>query len=1211
MASRRPSRPPKNGEPPLDWAPTQAVDEPILNGPYEEPSEHWVYRDGVPFKMSGRRPASYWFKTKKLAAGQQQMFAEQERDELDLVNRLRKDVKRWREAGYRGASAVTRDLFAYWFDAARPRRLFFCQREAVETVVYLLEIGLPKRLSATGYKTFEVDAATIDKLVTGERPAFVPADAEQWPRLVDAPADGGLLPLVRLGCKMATGSGKTIVMAMIIAWAFCNRGRNPASTQYPNGVVVCAPNLTVKKRLDVLKPESPQNFYDQFDLIPNKYRELMGGGRVLVTNWHAFGLKSEHSEGGTSYRVVQKGDETPDAFTKDRLGDLASRLPILVLNDEGHHCWRAAPGAKDIDKKGMTAEQTAALEEEADEARVWLAGLDRFNNCGLLGKEHRGVLATIDLSATPFYLSNSGYPEGSPFPWLVSDFGLVDAIESGIVKIPRLPVRDDAKTTDEVGRPDPKFFRLWRHIQDNLSAADKIGKKAKPEAILREAESALATLASQWKLRFEKIHESTLGERPIPPVTVVVCDNTDVAEVVYRRISGERTETVLNEQGKAVEKVVYDTGAALFPELANDERVRHTIRIDTKLLKKIETDEGESKDEAAKALRDLIDTVGKRGMSGEYVRCVVSVSMLTEGWDANNVTHILGVRAFDSQLLCEQVVGRGLRRMSYDVNPATKRLDAEYVDVYGIPFSLIPFKGQAKSEKPDDAPQHRIFAVEEKAQYRIDMPVVEGYTYDIRSSGIRCDVDKLEGLVVNAEPTAVYLQCARGYEEDGAHVAQTEFIKQTRDEFHAATRFQQVIFRLAQLITDDLVAGATGKVAEELKKNLLARHTLYPDIVRILNEYIAKRVTFAKNVDKRELALERYAILVRERVRAGILPAAACENAPLLPIVNSYHPVASTAGVDETTRRPIRTLGKSHLNAAILMSSWEAQAIDVLEDMDAVEAFAPNSRKIGFQIPWEYMGNPRRYEPDFIVRMQGGVHVLLEIKGGLGRVHGEDEVLAKNAAAKKWVEAVNNARRYGQWAFVICEDVAKLRTRLEAHAQQAVVLPFRKVSPKASDQYKTCVPLISLRAAAGAWSEEQTSIEEFGDADLEWASWDAKRKFAKGMFVARVRGKSMEPTIPDGSYVLFRTAPLPSSPERPVLVRYAGAADPETGGQYTVKLYREEATPSGERRVVLRPANPTFAPLILTASDEGGVRVIAELVEVLGPGSVSREEAEA
>ena len=706
---------------------------------------------------------------------------------------------------------------------------------------------------------------------------------------------------------------------------------------------------------------------------------------------------------------------------------------------------------------------------------------------------------------------------------------------------------------------------------------------------------------------------SSHGQNAVPPVLIVVCDNTELAEVVYRYISGERVEKQLGDDGKEKDAVVYGEGK-LFPELlSNTERVRRTVRIDSKLLGKLETEEGESRDDAAKALRDLIDTVGKRGQPGEQVRCVVSVSMLTEGWDANNVTHILGIRAFGSQLLCEQVVGRGLRRVSYDVNKETGRLEAEYVDVYGIPFSLIPFKGKPKSSQETDAPQHRIFSVAEKAHYRIDMPIVEGYTYDLRESGIDADTSRMEPVHVEKLPTEVYLKVARGYEEEGAALSPDDTIRQTREAFYESTRPQQVLFRIAAMITDDLVAGASGPVGAKLKDTVLSRHTLFPEILRILTEYVRTKVKFAPGVDTRELALTRYATLVKERVIAGILPRATSAEAPLLPIVNRYEGVASTEGVDEVTRRPIRPLGKSHLNAAAVLSGAfaekkgeidEARALDILEDMDAVEAFAPNSRKIGFQIPWEYQGTTRRYEPDYVVRVRGGKRVILEIKGGKGRIHGEDEVKAKNAAARKWVAAVNNAKRYGEWAFEVCEHLRDLRAILERHASPAPggAWPLRKVTPSARERYKTCLPLIGLRAAAGAWSDVQESLPELDDPDVEWVTWDGVRSLHEDMFVARVIGRSMDPAIPHDSYCAFRRVSYPSSPDRAVLVRYAGAADPDTGGQYTVKYYREDTGPNGEKVVRLQPANGDYEALLVTASSEGEVRVIAEVVEVLKKG---------
>ena len=432
-------------------SPVQAVPDPILSGPYEEPKQHWTYqKDGAPQMMAGRRPASYWFKSHRLGSSEgEQLFTETESDDLPLVNRLRQDVARWREVGYRGASEVTKDLLRHWASPSVRRPLFFCQREAVETLIYLLEIRIPGRSSATLFKDFDVSDAHLAAMLAGKKPKWDLTDKEFFPRLVDQPANSDWIGLRRLACKMATGSGKTVVMAMLISWAFANRGRNPASTHYPNAVLVMAPNLTVRNRLAVLRPDAVDNYYDQFGLVPSRYREYLNQGKVLVTNWHVFGLKSPHSDGGSTYSVVDKGEEDERAFTLNRLGELAQRLPILVLNAAGHHCWRprvnVATNEVELDAvEEESGDDRKQLKAEAEEARVWLDGLDRVNNSGLLGREgdrvRPGILAAIDLSATPFHLAGSGFPEGSPFPWIVSDFGLVDAIESGIVKIPRIPV---------------------------------------------------------------------------------------------------------------------------------------------------------------------------------------------------------------------------------------------------------------------------------------------------------------------------------------------------------------------------------------------------------------------------------------------------------------------------------------------------------------------------------------------------------------------------------------------------------------------------------------------------------------------------------------------------------------------------------------------------------------------------------------------------
>lgn len=1187
----RPPKPATTAAEPKDWSPTQPVPSPVLNRPFEEPAKHWRYADGKPTEIHTRRPASYYYVTKKVGSKQEVLFADEKEDRLELVNRLRNDVRAWRESDYKGASNVTKTLLRHWFHAERPRRVFFCQREAVETVIYLLELGIPNQLGKTGRRKFEVDGGTIQRLLAGERPDFLDADATAWPRLVD-PAPEHVLPLRRLGCRMATGSGKTLVMAMLITWAFCNRAMNGASRHFPNGILVCAPNVTVRKRLQVLRPGEPGNYYDQFDLVPRAYRDLLGMGRVLITNWHAFAPKSEHREGDSTFAVVQKGEETPEAFTRDRLQELVHRLPILVLNDEAHHCWRPNPGTE-ADLKDLTAEEKAALAEDAEEARVWLAGLDRINNSGLAGKDAPGILATIDLSATPFYLANSGHIEGSPFPWLVSDFGLVDAIECGIVKVPRMPVEDDQGGKDDAGRPDPKFFRLWRHMVQRMTPADKLaGKRWKPEALYREAAAALTTLASNWRLQFQKMEQA---QSDIPPVLIVVCDNTELSQVVYEAISGERIREVVTEGGKTKLETTYGQ-SQIFPELANTETARHTIRIDSKLLGKLETGEGQTRDEAAQALRTLIDTVGKRGMPGEQVRCVVSVSMLTEGWDANNVTHILGIRAFGTQLLCEQVVGRALRRMRYEVNPEGF-MEAEYADIYGIPFSLIPYQRIPK-EKSDNTPEYRrIFSVPGREGYRIQMPVVESYTYDIRSSGIQCKVDQIPVLHVDAEPTEVFLAITRGYEDEGQRVQPAELIKQTRAEFYAATRPQQVLFKIAQDITDDLVNGVReGVKTEILREALYARHLVFPEVFRILGEYVAKRVKFGHNTDERELALPRYATLVRERVRTGILPAAARTDSPLLPVLNSAFPVLGTDEIDDSTTRPIVQLFKSELNAAAVLSEGktgsigEARAIEVLEDLDFVEAIAPNHRKIGFQIPWEYLGNARRYEPDFLVRLRGGTIVVLEIKGGKGELYGaaNDEVEAKNAAALKWVHAVNNTRTLGRWAYEICRDLHMLREQLVRHTPDLRGrTPFRVVDGNPPEQFKSCVPLMSLSGAVRRWQKPEL-MALWGDPNLQWVTWSEAPQFEKGMFVAPLGG---------GAYGIFRSCPDKPEEGKPYLLFNAGMSDPQTGAPFTVRTFSCEVRESGEGQIVLRSLQEGQEPMVLPGA--AVVRSVASFVDAI------------
>ena len=529
--------------------------------------------------------------------------------------------------------------------------------------------------------------------------------------------------------------------------------------------------------------------------------------------------------------MVNKGRESEDAFSRRVLGDLYDRGPVMVLNDEGHHAYRP----RNVEAKGLSAEERREAKTQNEEATVWIQGLDRIHQAC-------GVKFCVDLSATPFYIKGSGHPEGEPFPWLVSDFSLVDAIESGIVKIPRLPV------DDTTGRPEPRFFRLWKTIVDELEPGQRLpgrSRKPKPEVIWEKAEPALQTLAGQYKERFEYIRDGSPGQDKTPPALIIVCDNTDIAEIFFQKISGEtkaeavegQSRAIKRRSGKAQLETVYGQGQ-VFPELfSNSKGKMRTLRIDSRLLAEAESGNARrSGGNGAEELRSIVDSVGKPGKPGEQVRCVVSVQMLTEGWDANNVTHILGLRAFESQLLCEQVVGRGLRRMDYTPDPETGKLTEEYVDVYGIPFSVIPYKGRPKGGRtPEDKPKHHVHAMPERKPLGIRFPVVEGYTFDLKRNLIKADVSEMEALRIEPghEPTAVFIKPQVGYEiGEPTLFGPGDFEIQDREAFYASTHIQRIKFQIARRVVDDL-RGFVGNGQSPREAKVIASRPVVPPGISI------------------------------------------------------------------------------------------------------------------------------------------------------------------------------------------------------------------------------------------------------------------------------------------------------------------------------------------------------------------------------------------
>ncbi|QSR87646.1 DEAD/DEAH box helicase family protein [Candidatus Methylacidiphilum infernorum] len=911
------------------------VDSPILNSPFEEPTRYWAYEPGQPVLKEGRRPAGYYLKAR--TRGPHTALLEEEFVPLELVNTLRERVKQWRERGYPGVTSITRQLLNHWNNPERERKLFFCQREAAETLLFLVEAS------------------------PAERQGIV------------VPKDNGL---PRYACKMATGSGKTAVMGMVIAWQVLNKLANPQDRRFCDAVLIVCPNLTIKERLQVLLPWKPGNYYEKFDLVPPGMLERLQQGKFQITNWHLFQPKDD----SRSKSVVQRGPESNAAFCRRVLKELGSKQNILVINDEAHHAYRPAPLPDEL-RQQLSTEEIA----EREEATLWVSGLDRIH-------AERGINFCADFSATPFYIKGSGYEEGSPFPWVVSDFGLVDAIESGIVKVPRVPVDDNT------GELIPRYFGLWELINKQLPASERqtARQRAKPESVLREAQDALATLASEWKRTFEEFRKA---DSPVPPVFIVICDNTDLAKLVHEHIA----------KGKVL------------AELENrDGQAEVTFRIDTKLLAEAEAAvEGETKQEAAERLRKVVDTVGKTEWEGEgeppgkYIRCVVSVGMLNEGWDAQNVTQVLGLRAFTSQLLCEQVVGRGLRRLNY--NDFT---EPEYVDVYGVPFEVIPVKKKAVSRTEVPRISTLVRALPERKYLEITFPRVEGYVFDVRSR-LRVDWDSVPNLVISPTkaPTEVMVKPAVGYRLGRPdRLGPGLEVLHNRNPFHRENRLQSTVYELA--------AEITGRLKEK-RHDCTARHVLFPQVLHIVREFL-KRVDLKEDTVLEELALLKYRQQIVERLMEAIEPDVEAGEPPLLPVIERFRPIGSTSEVRFRTVRPTVGTTKSHISHVVLDApKWEHTVAFQLERMPEVISYARNDH-LDFIISYEWQGVRHEYRPDYLIRLRqpgdSELKVILEVKGFETELDRQ-----KEAAARRWVKAVNHHRELGHWAFAVCREPAGLQ----------------------------------------------------------------------------------------------------------------------------------------------------------------------------------------
>ncbi len=1019
------------------------VPQPILNPPFGEPKEHWHIVEGeTPSRKPGRRPAMYFYRDPKVKPEKEYGPVAATAIELKLVNRIREHVKKWRLEGYPGVTRTTQELLQWWQREGRGQRLFFAQLDAAETIIFLTEAR--------------------DDFLQGIN---VPRE-----EVSDEKKAQGFTGFCRYACKMATGSGKTTVMGMLAAWSILNKVNDRQDKRFSDVVLVVCPNVTIRNRLRELDPEGGEaSLYRTRDLVPSHLMPQLMQGRVLVRNWHVFEpqaiqtggvgarvtkagvevrtketitigsqtttargrryltlkdferqvaagmlsvLDKESDKGGILQKVTVESRryvESDTALLNRLLGrEVGGKQNILIMNDEAHHAYRIVRENKDEDEEDLFGEEEDA-EDFFKEATVWIDGLDRI-------QKHREINFCLDFSATPYFLGRVGQDTNRPFPWVVSDFGLIDAIESGLVKIPQLAVRD---TT---GKEIPGYFNIWHWILPQLTSAERGGKRAnpKPEAILKYAHHPIAMLGGLWEKEREEWSQDPEDTRP--PVFILVCKNTQIAKVLYEWLAEDCAPT-----GIPPVKI----------EGFKNNGSQTTIRVDSKVVH--ESDSGEAKSDEVRWMRFTLDTVGKTAwptdrMSqplypdgfkeladklerpghppGRDVRCIVSVGMLTEGWDCNTVTHIIGLRPFMSQLLCEQVVGRGLRRTDYEVG-SDGMLTEETATVFGVPFEIIPFKASPKGQPQPRGKRYHVHALPAKSSYEITFPRVEGYTQAIRNR-VTVDWETIAPQVLEPEriPPEVEVKGLHVNDQGRPSLSGPGQIRGiTLAEFRAKSRIQELVFDLAQTLTRDYVVQNQCSIPA---------HALFPQLATIIHNYLNNKVTAQPPADKKDIFLAPYYGWVVERLLEAIRPDDSQGEAPEVPRYETTRGVGSTADVDFWTSREVREVVKSHLNYMVAdTKQWEQSAAYFLDKNESVEAFVKNAG-LGFAVPYLHNGQMHDYVPDFIVRLKSDSprHLILETKG----YDPLEEV--KHAAAERWVSAVNADGTFGYWEYAIAKKVS-------------------------------------------------------------------------------------------------------------------------------------------------------------------------------------------
>lgn len=1018
---------------------------PILNSPYEEPKLHYFTNlDGsLNYEeiVEGRRPFSPEVPTVPMAntSTNDLFMMEMAQDySAHLINKLREEMRKWREKGYPGVTRISKELLDFWFrnpERISTHKLFFAQQEAIETAIYLNEVAAKENFG--NYVLSELASAWVTEMPDPQN------------------------RLERIAFKMATGTGKTVVMACLILYHYLNRQEYRNDIRFADRFLIITPGITIKDRLGVLfvdtlnKGIKRKDYYSERNLVPKQHEQRLNGlnARLVVTNYHALERRTLQGNKKTPFdgkkdvygNPIDSGNLEDYGLTIKRLlGESRSKGRLLVINDEAHHCYYPRSKQKTEDNEEF---------DENARAAVWFTGIKE------IGKRFT-LQGVYDLSATPYYLRGSGYRDYSLFGWVVTDFGLIDAIESGLVKIPFMPVWDNSQNlTDSVLRD------IYRHVKEELP---KMGRKRKKSdaskdntEFVEEAPSlpilvktALTQFHGHYKEYAEGRREAYEEMQDIltaPPVFIVVCNNTSVSKEVYKYLAGYE---VTEPDG------VSRTVAGVFDEFSNYEesglpkRKPPTLLIDSDALENSDqinddfkrvfhTEIEEFKKEYAQQhgggsvsditeagiLREVVNTVGKPGKLGAHIKCIVSVSMLTEGWDANTVTHIMGLRAFGSQLLCEQVAGRALRRSSYflqgydkDGNPTNdkrkvvlEKFPPEYAHIIGIPFKMMRGGTTPPPQRPGEV--HSIEPIPEREKaHEIRFPNIIGYRIDRGTDEILFDFSSVPDFEVDGTkyPTEVTLQSAFSPETTDLDL---QDILEKRD--------QEIIYEITrQLVKYHFSDDESRPMIDTFPACKDVVTYWYNNKIRLLN---------ITEQEYRKLVYLYEPKVVVDHIFRGINTHR--NNAEYIkPVLNFYNRTGSTKFVYGRTSKAVFKTTKSHVNYAIADSDWELIASKALEEMPEVISYVKNNF-LALNVPYVKEGKERIYLPDFVAVCRTGsgqiVNLIIEISG-----FSKDKDEKKWYTENRWIPAANAIREkynFHPWHFIeIADEIRDIKNRLTA-----------------------------------------------------------------------------------------------------------------------------------------------------------------------------------